>query len=94
MIVPHVFFYDYAIFAAAGFIAFAIRWPDEVQWRISSLIYLGWLIINIYGVIVLTNKNFALPILFVLLMLELYRRILVVSNEVLKAQPITAPPNF
>jgi len=84
IIVPHVFFYDYAIFIAAGFLIYAFRWTDDLDWRLKSLLWLGWSLTNIYGLIVLTNKNFAIPILFVLLMLELYRRTLVAAKIALQ----------
>ncbi len=84
MIVPHVFFYDYAIFAAAGFLACAFKWPEYLEWRIRSLTYASWLVMNVYAVILLTNKNLAIPIIFVLIMLELYRRALMMGNAALK----------
>lgn len=77
IIVPHVFFYDYTMFVAAGFLMYAFKWPTDIEFRLKSLLWLGWTIINLYGVIVLVNKKFAIPLLFVLLMLELYRRTLV-----------------
>lgn len=84
IIVPHVFFYDYSIFIAAGFLAYAFKWPEQLDWRIKSLLWLAWFLINTYGIVILTNKNFAIPILFVLLMLELYRRALVSADVALK----------
>ncbi|MCC7529017.1 MAG: hypothetical protein IT342_10870, partial [Candidatus Melainabacteria bacterium] len=84
MIVPHVFFYDFTIFVAAGFLASAFAWPEYLDWRIRSLTYATWLVANIYGVIMMTNKNFAIAIVFVLIMLELYRRALTTGNAALK----------
>lgn len=84
MIVPHVFFYDYTIFVAAGFLACAFTWPEYLDWRIRSLTYATWLAANIYGVIMMTNKNFAVAIVFVLIMLELYRRALMTGKAALK----------
>ncbi len=84
VIVPHVFFYDYAMFVAAGFLAYACKWPTDLDFRLKSLLWLGWFLTNLYAVILFTNKNFAIPILFVLLMLELYRRSIVVAMLALK----------
>ena len=84
MIVPHVFFYDFTIFAAAGFLACAFKWPEYLEWRIRSLTYVTWLVINAYAVILVTKKTFAIPIVFVLIMLELYRRAIVMGNTALK----------
>ncbi len=83
MVVPHVFFYDFTIFAAAGFIACAFKWPEYLEWRIRSLTYATWLIINTYAVLLVTKKTFAIPIVFVLIMLELYRRAIVTGNVAL-----------
>ena len=88
MVVPHVFFYDYTIFAAAGFLACAFKWPEYLDWRIKSLVYATWLVINIYGILVISHM--ASAILFVLVMLELYRRAITAGNAALKfgtAQP-------
>ncbi len=82
MVVPHVFFYDYAIFAAAGFLACAFEWPVYLDWRIKSLAYATWLVINLYAVLVITHH--AVPIFFVLVMLELYRRALTAGHAALK----------
>ncbi|MBX9952507.1 MAG: DUF2029 domain-containing protein [Candidatus Obscuribacterales bacterium] len=84
MVVPHVFFYDFTIFAAAGFLACAFKWPEYLDWRIRSLTYVTWSLINIYAVILVTKKSFAIPIVFVLLMLELYRRALMIGHAALK----------
>ncbi len=84
IIVPHVFFYDYSIFIGAGLLAYAFKWPADLDWRLKSLLWLGWSLTNIYGAIVLVNKKFAIPILFVLLMLELYRRTLVAAKIALQ----------
>lgn len=84
IIVPHVFFYDYAIFAAAGFLACAFKWPEQLSWRINSLVFATWLVINIYGVILLSCAKIAIPLLFVLIMLELYRRALTTAHTALK----------
>lgn len=84
MIVPHIFFYDYAIFAAAGFLASAFKWPEYLEWRVRSLTYASWVVMNLYAVILLTKKDLAIPIIFVLIMLELYRRALVMGNAALK----------
>ena len=83
MVVPHVFFYDFAVFAGAGFIAAAFAWPEYLDWRIRSLTIATWAIANIYGVLVMT-KTFAVPIVFVLIMLELFRRALTTANAALK----------
>jgi hypothetical protein len=82
--VPHVFFYDYAMFVAAGFLAYSCQWSSDLDFRLKSLLWLGWLITNLYAVILFTNKSFAIPILFVLLMLELYRRSIVVASLAIK----------
>ncbi len=82
MVVPHVFFYDYAIFAAAGFLACAFKMADYLDWRIKSLVYATWLVINIYGVLIICHLT--IPILFVLIMLELYRRAIMAGNAALK----------
>lgn len=84
MVVPHVFFYDFAIFAGAGFIAAAFAWPEYLDWRIRSLTIATWVIANLYGVILMSNKNLAVPIVFVLIMLELFRRTLTMANAALK----------
>ncbi|HEY9733566.1 MAG TPA: glycosyltransferase family 87 protein [Drouetiella sp.] len=84
IIVPHVFFYDYAMFVAAGFLAYSCQWSSDLDFRLKSLLWLGWLITNLYAVILFTNKSFAIPILFVLLMLELYRRSIVVASLAIK----------
>ncbi len=84
IIVPHVFFYDYSIFIGAGFLAYAFKWPADLDWRLKSLLWLGWTLTNIYGVIVMVDKKIAIPILFVLLMLELYRRTLVAAKIALQ----------
>lgn len=84
MVVPHVFFYDFTIFAAAGFLACAFKWPEYLEWRIRSLTYVTWSIINVYAIILVTKKNFAIPIIFVLLMLELYRRAIMTGQAALK----------
>ncbi len=84
MVVPHVFFYDFTIFAAAGFIACAFKWPEYIEWRIRSLTYVTWLVINVYAVILVTKKSLAIPIVFVLIMLELYRRAILAGNAALK----------
>lgn len=83
IIVPHVFFYDYSIFVTAAFLAYAVRWPEALSMRVKSLLWSGWVVVNLYGILVLTNKNFASPILFVLIMLELYRRALVTAKVAL-----------
>lgn len=80
MIVPHVFFYDYTMFIAAGFMVYALKWSSDLGFRLKSLLWLGWALTNAYAIILFTNKNFAVPILFVLLMLELYRRALVCAK--------------
>ncbi len=84
IIVPHVFFYDYSIFIGAGFLAYAFKWAADLDWRLKSLLWLGWAMTNIYGTIVMVNKKIAIPILFVLLMLELYRRTLVAAKIALQ----------
>ncbi len=93
IIVPHVFFYDYAIFIGAGFLAYAYKWPADLEWRLKSLLWLGWSLVNIYAVILMVHKDFAIPILFVLLMLELYRRTLVAAKIALQDEqkPIYEP---
>lgn len=82
MVVPHVFFYDYTIFAAAGFLACAFKWPEYLDWRIKSLVYATWIVINIYGILIISHMT--IPILFVLIMLELYRRAITAGNAALK----------
>lgn len=84
VIVPHVFLYDYTIFAAAGFIACAFAWPEYLGWRIRSLVYATWLLLNLYSIAVVACKPIAIPLVFVLLMLELYRRTLTAANAALK----------
>lgn len=84
MVVPHVFFYDYTIFAAAGFLACAFAWPEYLEWRVRSLTYMTWLVVNVYAVIVIVNKNFAIPLVFCLIMLELYRRAIMTGYAALK----------
>lgn len=86
IIVPHVFFYDYAMFVAAGFLVYAFKWHEDVNFRLKSLLWLGWGLTNIYAIILFTNKNFAIPILFVLLMLELYRRAIVAVQIALRSE--------
>lgn len=80
MIVPHVFFYDYTMFIAAGFMVYALNWTPDLGFRLKSLLWLGWALTNAYAIILFTKKDFAIPILFVLLMLELYRRALVCAR--------------
>lgn len=92
VIVPHLFFYDYAIFVAAGYLIYAVSWSADVSWRLKSCLWLGWIITNIYGVVVLANKKIAMPLIFVLLMLELYRRILVAAGAAIKESPDAANP--
>lgn len=91
IIVPHVFFYDYSIFIGSGFLAYAYKWPSDLDWRLKSLLWLGWSLVNVYGVIVLVNKKFAIPILFVLLMLEFYRRTLVAAKLALQVEDAESP---
>lgn len=88
IIVPHVFFYDYSIFVVAAFLAYAIRWPEALGLRVKTLLWSGWVVVNLYAVLILTNKNFASPILFVLIMLELYRRALSIARTALTAPGI------
>ncbi len=84
IIVPHVFFYDYSIFAAAAFLAYSLKWPGTVDRRIKLLIVYGWVIVNTYGILVLVHKEWVVPILFVLIMLELYRRTIMLARVALK----------
>lgn len=90
MVVPHVFFYDYSIFIAAGFVAYAIKWPEEFTWRIRSLVWLTWIVINIYGIVVLTCAKFAIPLVLVLIMMELYRRTIFIARDMVKITPANA----
>lgn len=92
MVVPHVFFYDLTIFSGAGFIAAAFAWPEYLDWRIRSLAVATWAIANIYGVLVMT-KVLAIPIIFVLIMLELFRRTLTTANAALKYGTAATPPS-
>lgn len=92
IIVPHVFFYDYSIFTAAAFLAYSLKWPGSVDKRIKTLIVYGWVIVNVYGILVLVNKNWVLPLVFVLIMLEFYRRVIVLAQVALKEAAVVAAP--
>lgn len=92
IIVPHVFFYDYSIFTAAAFLVYSLKWPGTVDKKIKSLIVYGWVIVNAYGVLVLVKKDWVVPILFVLIMLELYRRIIMMARVALKVAAVLPAP--
>lgn len=92
IIVPHVFFYDYSIFTAAAFLAYSLKWPPSVDRRIKSLIVYGWVIVNIYGVLVLVNKNWVVPIVFVLIMLGFYAWTIMLARVALREAPVVVAP--
>jgi len=85
LVVPHVFFYDFTIFAGAGFLAAAFAWPEYLDWRIRSLTIATWAVANVYGFLLVSgNAKLAIPMVLVLIMLELFRRTLTTANAALK----------
>lgn len=85
VMVPHVFLYDYCLLALAGFIAYAFSWSEAIGWRLKSLTWLTWAVVNLYTIILLINAKLALPIVLVLIMLEMYRRCLMAVRIAIKA---------
>ncbi len=84
IIVPHVFFYDFAIYVGAGILAAAFAWPEYLDWRVRSLTYATWVVANVYAVLLMANTGLAIPIVFCLIMLELYRRAIMTGAAALK----------
>lgn len=89
VIVPHVFLYDYCLLLIAGYMTYALSFPESIAWRLKSLVWLTWGVVNIYTIVVLVNAKIAAPILFTIIMLELYRRAIVAAAVTLKEKPET-----
>ncbi len=87
LLMPHFFFYDYSLFLMAGMIVFLMGWPPALQWPLKSLTLLTWLLINVYSIVVLAAHKIASPLLFVILILCVYLRLLTIA---LTARPAKA----
>ncbi len=72
LVVPHMFLYDFCLFAVSAPIAFNELDGLGCRLEIKRLVIAGWLLIDIYTIVVMAAAKMAVPLPFVILLLVLF----------------------